>query len=177
MGPIQALLAGNPPAVSGNLKNAEDREEVQKIREHKDALLKAGFAFYKSLSGQFGVLYNRLHIHGADIQAADKAGKLLQIAPLWDQVEHEVSKSGAKHPLLGLQGLPGGFAMPTPQAAPQAGSGLGPGVAPAAIKQAPASAQRQLMAARTMNLQPGAPTSGPAPGQGRLMNQILKPVV
>ena len=35
MGPIQVFLVGIPRLVAGNLKNAEDREEVQKIREHK----------------------------------------------------------------------------------------------------------------------------------------------
>lgn len=177
LGPVQALLAGMPPAVSASLKNHESREDLQKVKKHADTLRKAGFDFYKSLSGQFGVMYNRFHIHPADIQAADKAGKLLAIAPPWEEVEHLVAKSGHKHPLFNAGAPPAGFAIPTPQAPPQASSQLAPGAAPMPIKGPPAGAQRRLMAARVMNMQPGAPTSGPSPGSGRLLNNILKPVV
>ena len=52
--------------------------------------------FYRSLSGQRGVMFNAMRIHPQDIQAADKAGKLLSsVAPDFDLVNHEVGKSRA----------------------------------------------------------------------------------
>jgi hypothetical protein len=172
---MQALIAGNPAAVSAPLKDFGNREEAKIIRKHKDALTDAGFGFYRSLSGDLGVLFNSLHIHPQDLIAADKAGKLQQIAPSWDVVSHAVSKAGIHHPALKATGVPNGLATPTLQAPPQATAAMGSGESP--VPAAPSSVQRKAMAARIGNIQPGAPTSGPFPGAGRILNQIYKPVV
>jgi hypothetical protein len=37
--------------------------------------------------------------------------------------------------------------------------------------------QDKILAQKLSNLPAGAPTSGPKPGEGRLLNQILKPVL
>jgi hypothetical protein len=171
---MQGLLAGSPAALSENLKNSKDKENVKHIQKHAPALREAGFDFYKSLSGQFGVIFNRFYIHPADLQAADKAGKLLQVAPEWDKVDHMLSKSGEKHPVLSAPGPKAAFAAPMAQAAPQMNAQVPPAPLP---KPASSGAQRKLMAARIANVQPGAPTSGPMPGTGRILNNILKPVV
>jgi len=170
---IQAVLAGSPPAVSMQIKGSEDREEVKLVSENKDALLASGMGFYRSLSGEIGVMFNGLKINPQDIQAADKAGKLLSVAPDFDLVNHEVSKSGTNHPVL-RAGRPGAQAAVSVYAAspPQSASGQLPLVPPA-----PASVARKLTAQRVMNLQAGAPTSGASPGAGRLLNSIMKPVV
>ena len=168
---LQALLAGAPPAVSMTLKGSEDRDEVKMLAEHKDELLKAGFAFYRSMSGDLGVMYNSLRIHPQDLQAADKQGKLRALAPDFDLVNHEVAKMGLKHPIH-FATPPTGLAAPTATTPPQAASGALPLTPPPA-----AAVQRKLAQARIMNLQPGAPTSGPEPGGGRLLNQVLKGVV
>jgi hypothetical protein len=178
---IQGLLAGAPPAVSARIKQFEGTQVGKDIVANKDALLAAGFAFYKSRHGDLAVLYNRFHIHGSDIQSADKAGKLQILAPPFEQVDHALAKAGKNHPLLKNPQVPQGFASPTPQAAPQDGSAAAQGnqepqAAPASGGASAALAKR-LQAARLTAVTPGAPTSGPAPGAGRLLNSILKPVV
>lgn len=168
---FQAVLSGSPPAVSMNLKGADDRAEVKLLAENKQALLDAGLMFYRSLSGQRGVMFNAMRIHPQDIQAADKAGKLLAVAPDFDLVNHEVAKLGLKHPVYNAQ-APTGLASPVSTAPPQAQSGQ------LSLMPPPAAAvQRKLAQQRIMSAQPGAPTSGPAPGAGRLLNQVLKPVI
>ena len=167
--PIQALIAGTPPATSMPIEAFKKTPEAETIVKNGDALKQAGFGFYKSLNGHTGVIFNALHIHPQDIQAADKAGKLEQIAPPWNHVAHVISKSGSDHPALLSKGVPAGPATATPVPPPQSATGM---VAPE-----PASAQTKTQTARLMALQPGAPTSGAAPGQGRLLNSILKQVV
>lgn len=168
--PIQALIAGTPPATSMPIKEFNRTDAAKDIVKHADALKAAGFGFYKSLNGDTGVIFNALHIHPQDIQAADKAGKLEQLAPPWNKVSHLISSSGINHPALSGKGIPPAPAAPSPVAPPQAGSGQLP-------QPEPASAQRATQTARLMALRPGAPTSGAAPGQGRLLNSILKPVI
>ncbi len=183
---IQALFAGAPPALSAPVKEftVGKRDEAKLIKENLPALQEAGMGFYQSINKHLGVIFNQLHVHLADLQAADKAGKLTQLAPDFDHINHAVSKSGTQNPVLHVRGVPGGFKSPTPQAPPQMAPGApgqaeGPSMAPpvSAGPPAPASVQRKLNNARLTNLQPGAPTSGPSPGAGRLLNAILKPVV
>jgi len=168
---IQALVAGSPPALSMKLKGNEDRSEVKLVTEHQDALKAAGMGFYKSISGEYGVMFNALRIHPQDLLAADKMGKLLVAAPDFDAVNHAVSKSGLDHPALHASPPPRTPAMPVAaQTAPQMASGkFSPPIA--------AAVARKLIQQRIQNMQPSAPTGGPAPGAGVLTNQILKPVV
>ncbi len=169
---IQAVLVGSPPATSMSIKGSEDREEVALLTKNKDALLGAGFGFYRSLDGKIGVMFNQMRIHAEDLKAADKAGKLRDVAPDFDILNHEVAKAGpAGHPVLSAK-PPTGLASPTAAAPPQAASGSLPLMPPP-----PAAVQRKLAQQRVMNLQPGAPTSGPVPGAGRLLNQVLKQAV
>jgi len=170
---IQAVFAGSPPAVSAPIAEFAKVPEAKLIVKHKDQLLAAGMGFYKSLAGDTGVLFNQLHVHGDDLKAADQAGQLAQIAPSFDQINMAVAKSGANHPVLNAK-VPTGAKAPTPQAAPQINSPMAPQAAP---KAPAAAAQRKLMTARVTNMQPGAPTSGPSPGAGRILNSILKPVI
>jgi len=172
---MQAIFAGNPPAVSASLK--DKRPEFGIIAKNKDALLAAGIGLYRSLSGDTGVLFNQLYINGNDILAADKAGKLLSIAPPVDAVTQAVSKSGTANPVLARNAVPGAFAQPTAVEPPQSASGL---MAVPAATAAPAQnsgLQSKILGARLNAAAPGAPTSGPAPGRGRLLNKILTPVV
>lgn len=168
---VQAVVAGSPPAVSMRIKGSENRDEVKLLSENKDALMSTGMGFYRSMSGEIGVMFNGMRIHPEDLKAADKAGKLLQVAPDFDTVNHEVSKSGTAHPILNAA-PPTGFAPPTAAAPPQSASGALPLSPPP-----PASVARKLAAARVLNTAPGAPTTGPSPGAGRLLNSVLKGVV
>jgi len=165
---MQGLMAGNPAAVSAAIKEFQKRGEAKLLIDNKDLLTRAGMGFYRSISGDLGVIFNQLHIHPDAIQAADKAGQLLSIAPPFDKVNHELSKAGAAHPVLNAQVPSGPASAPVPAPIQSATMPLPP---------PPASAQRKLMGARLANVSPGAPTSGPVAGQGALLRSILKPVV
>jgi len=184
---MQALTAGSPPAVSANIKEFAKNPDAKVLAANKDALLKAGFGFYRSLSGDIGVIFNQLHLHPEDIQAADKAGQLSRIAPPFNAVDHAISKAGTNHPALHAQ-TPGGPASRVSTAPPQFASGLAPaGAGPATgpsgppmplpASGAPPGVQQQAFRAKIAGLNPGAPTSGPAPGAGRLLNSIMRPAV
>lgn len=163
---IQAIFAGAPPAVSTSLKDFANRPEAKLIGDNREQLQAMGIGFYRSLGGDMGVLFNQLRLNGQDLVKADQEGQLQQIAPPFDTVNQEVAVSGDKHPSLSASAPTGGAnatpAAPTPMPAPSS---------------QPASVQNKTATARIKNIQPGAPTSGPAPGAGRIMNQILKPVV
>lgn len=175
---IQAVIAGSPPAVSMALKGSEDREERKLVEDHQEALQEAGMGFYRSLSGALGVMFNGLKIHPDDIVAADRAGKLTAIAPDFDKLNHEVAKSGRAHPVLSANRPVAALPMPLSAATPpQAASGALPMPSQTNVPPAPASVARRLAAQRVLNLQTGAPTSGPAPGAGRILNRVLTPAV
>src|SRR5690349_14744415 len=56
---FMALLSVAPPALSARIgKGHENNPSFGVIKKHKDLLQRAGFGFYKSLSGDFGVIYN-----------------------------------------------------------------------------------------------------------------------
>ena len=181
---MQGLFAGSPPALSANLKEFAHNPTAELIAKNKDDLMRAGIGFYRSLSGDLGVIFNQMHIHPEDLQAADKAGKLLAVAPNFLSIDHEISKSGPNHPLLHISGPPTSAAAPTMKAPPQMASALAatpqappPSSAPGLQTPAVASLQKQVMGLRAKTLSPGSPTSGPAPGAGRILNQILQPSV
>lgn len=161
---MQAIFAGQPPAVSTSIKEFSQRPEAKVIEDNKDAIQRAGVGFYRSMAGDTGVLFNQLHMAGQDLIEADKAGRLLEVAPAFDEVNQAVSMSGEGNPVLGAQ-VPGGaktanISAPAPSPAP-----------------APASVQNKLTTARLKNMSPGSPTSGPQPGAGRVLNSIMKPAI
>jgi len=175
---MMALLAGSPPALSARIgKGHDDNPAFEVIRKHKASLQQAGLGFYKSLSGDFGVIYNSLYIHPEDILAADKAGKLQQVAPPADAVRHAISKSGLANPVLRVNQPPGGPAQRKSLAPPQTASGLLPVPSQGGVGSPSAGVQNRAQSARLKSLSPGSPLSGPSPGAGRLLNQILKPAV
>lgn len=168
---LQALFAGQPPALSTPMAEFEKRPEAKLIADHKDELMKAGVGLYRSIAGDLGVLFNQLHIAGADIQQADKEGRLLEVAPSFDQVNDAIAKSGDQNPVL-TASVPGGpktasTPAPASPAAPMPASGSGQ----------PASVQNKTATARLKNLTPQGPLSGAAPGAGRVLNNILKSAV
>lgn len=167
---VSALLAGDPPALSASLADFAKRPEAQMMATNKDALMAAGIGTYRSLSGDLGVLFNRMYVSPEEIQAADKAGKLGTIAPAFDAVNAQVSKSGENHPVLKRKEVPGGFKTAPAPEPPQTASPVG---MPAPSSEAQLNAQR----ARLKNQAPGGPTSGAKPGAGRLLNSILRPVL
>lgn len=169
---LQAIFAGAPPAVSFGIKAAEKTEEAKIIAKNKDSLQEAGINFYRALSGDTGVVFNSQKISGEDLIAADKAGKLLEIAPAAAKVSQDILSSGANHPALSQGAPPSGPAAPTANVPPQSASVPMPAPSTGAGGQA-----RQKLAARLKNLQPGPPTGGSNPGAGRLLASIMKPVL
>lgn len=177
---LQGIMAGTPPALSVNIKAFEKNPVAELIVKNKDPLMQAGMGFYQSMSGDLGVIYNSLHIHPEDLQAADKAGKLTAIAPPFDSVNAEISKSGLGNPALRPTNVPKAPRGPVLKAPPQSGQMVSPEPAPQpapAVRQATAALQKSVLGVRAKNLQAGGPTSGPAPGAGRLLNSILRPAV
>lgn len=179
---VQAIMAGSPPALSANIKQFSKNPAAELIAKNKDLLMQAGMGFYKSMSGDLGVIFNEFHIHPQDLQAADRAGKLTLLAPPFDSVNHAVSKSGLKNPVLRPLKVPTVPQPPSIKSPPQIAQTAPPPspVMPqpaAPVRQATAALQKQILGARAKNAAVGSPTSGAAPGAGRLLNDILKPVV
>ncbi len=172
---IQGLLAGQPGAVSASLADFANRPEGKLIVANKDPLMKAGMGLYRSSGGDLGVIFNRLFVSDSQIQEADKAGQLTQLAPSFDEVSQTLAASGDRHPVLNhdTANHPTGLA---------AGGPVSPGTPPEITGGAPgapmpAATSPKLIAGKARNIGAGSPTSGPKPGSGRLINQILKPVV
>lgn len=162
-----ALLQGSPPATYGPLKSK--MPEIQTLSKHAQDLKNAGFAAFESESmpGNF-VLFNGLIVKPDEVMQADKAGQLDSVAVPFESLVK--SFDGAKK---GSEETPAEGAPPS-EVAP--GGAIAPSAA-SSVPALPASAQRRTMSARVANLVPGSPTSGPAPGRGRVLNAISKPVV
>lgn len=105
------------------------------------------------------VLFNSLFLTHEQLAAADAAGTLDEIAAPYGEVaasyqqliDEDQAKAGTGKAAPAVPG-----AMPTPP---------------------PASVQNKLATARIDSLEPSSPTSGPAPGQGRILNSLRKVVV
>lgn len=159
---FRALLQGKPPAVSVSIGDAKANPELQAIEAHVESLLYSGFGLYQSKDGQTAVFYNSQFIDGNAIKLADEKGKLDAVAAPYSELKNFFDQN---------IGEAATAAPPTDAAAPAA-------PAPAVAGTPPSSAaQTKLAGARVRNLTPGSPTSGPAPGQGRVLNAILKPTV
>lgn len=166
---MQALVAGQPAAVSGTIADFSKRPEGKLIASNKGPLMQAGMGFYRSLGGDLGVIFNRFYLSDEEIQAADKAGTLAEIAPPFESVNTSTQQAGLNNPSFNHQGPPGGFkTAPVPQV-PQSSTTI--------PNEPPASLQRKAMAAKVSNAKPTGPLSAPAPGAGSLLRDILKPVV
>ena len=164
---IQGLLAGSPAAFSASLTTFAKRPEGKLIGSNIKPLQEHGIGLYRSLDGDTGVLFNQLKISGDQIKAADAAGTLLELAPSFDEVNATVSANGVPE----VAPPTGAAAAPVPTAPQMAQAPL------TGIKPPSAAAQKKMTTARVENVKPGSPTSGPKPGSGRLLNQILKPVI
>lgn len=161
---LQLLMQGSPPATIA--PKDSKFPELKAVGEHLKDLGKAGFGVYQTKDKQNVVFFNGLLVTPDQVKAADEAGTLDQIATPYDQLRAEFN-GGAPE---------AGGAAPTSDATGGVSGGVMSAAAAGGPPAAPA-AQRALTAERVNNLQPGSPTSGPAPGQGRILNSLLKPVV
>lgn len=166
---MQGVLSGAPGAVSATLAQFDKNPSAKIVIANKEPLMRAGVGFYRSLSGDKGVIFNSLHVSGDDLKSADAAGQLESIAPPIEQVDAEIAKAGGANPVLNAE-VPQGMAMGggTPAAGP---------IELSAPKTMAASAQKSLATKRANALTPQGPISGASPGSGRLLNTILRPVI
>lgn len=156
-------MQGSPPATVAP-KDAEF-PELKTVSKHLKDLGAAGFGIYQTKDKSQVVFFNGLFITPDDVKAADKAGTLDKIAVPYADLRTALEGGGAE----------AGGAAPGPEAAGAPNVAAAAPAAPGA--QPDASVDARLNAARITNLNPGAPTSGPAPGSGRLLNNILKPAI
>lgn len=162
---MRALLTGSPPAARIDPKRDSNLPELAIIKENTKPLLEAGFDFYQSKTTPDQVMFNTQFVSKKELEAADKAGKLDTIAPPFDELKSFFD-----------QGISGETA---PADAPADGAAALPAVSntPVALPPQPAGSANKITQARLKNLAVGSPTSGPQPGAGRILNNILKPTV
>lgn len=167
---VQAITAGQPAAFSALLTEFEKLPEAVIIADNKDSLMKAGYSFYRSLDGNFGVVLNQLFVSPDEIKAADQAGTLQEIAPPFTELNAAIGSSGGDNPVLQENARPSGFKIGSAAAAP----------APPSVsksKPPPAGVQKTLASKRSQNMQPTSPTAGAGAGQGNLLRSIMRPVL
>lgn len=148
---MAAILQGTPPAVW--VQRQDQSPEVQVVMQNKDALVDAGFGFLGSKDGQTVAFFNQQFVSPEEMQAADNTGKLKEFATAFSDLKASLSGASSE-------------AAPSASAPPQMGA------------EAPSAGfEKKLATKRLKNLSGGTPSSGPAPGQGRLLNSILSPTV
>jgi hypothetical protein len=154
---MRGLLEGKPAAVS--VQQGVKTPETELVLANVKPLQDAGFGFYLGVDGKTGVLFNTQYLSENELKKADKAGKLADVAPALEEVAGSFDVA-LKNAAAGSQNAPANEsgAIPAP-----AGGSVGP--APAGAVQA-----------RQQKLKTGGPTSGPYPGQGRILNSIATPV-
>jgi len=153
---INSLMSGAPPAVYA--PSDAKIPEIAIIDKYSKELMGAGFAAYGTADGANTVLFNQLFVTSDEIKAADEAGTLLgQLAVPYEELAagYEGAKLKEGEEPSEVQTVPAG-GMPAP---------------------ASSATDKKLTTARLQNVAIGSPTSGPAPGQGRILNSALKPVV
>lgn len=150
--PIMAgLLNGAPPAVYTPVGSKS--EEISIVLKHGKELNAAGFGFFRDEKNKLDVFYNSKFLDPKLIEAAAKKNKIPEVASdlatVTAQLNGAAGEAGGVTPTPSAGGMPSGAVLPdTP-----------------------------VNTARLGNLQPGAPTSGPMPGSGRILNSIVKPVI
>jgi hypothetical protein len=160
------LLQGKPAAVS--IDKNDPSPESALIGENQPALFEAGFGFYPARDGVTHVMFNTQYVSQQDIEKADASGKLEEVAVPFGELQASFEVAAGRAASEGSAPASG----EAPAAAPEAGG-------PAQVAPAPpaASLDKKLATARIKNLAPGGPSSGPVPGQGRILNSILAPTV
>lgn len=166
---FQGIIAGEPAAFSVPIAGFENSPEGKLITANKDPLLKAGMGFYRSLGGDIGAIFNRMFLADTEIQTADKEGRLTEVAPPLSEVNQMISQSGQANPVLQDKPRPTGLKSAGP-AAPAPGPTVPP-------NQLANKSPARAIQAKMRNLDVGSPTEGAKPGAGRVLNQILKPVL
>jgi len=153
---MRGLLEGAPAAVWAPI--GTKGPEIATVLKHGPELIKAGFGFYRDEKSKLDLFFNRRFITPELIEAAAKKGKLKEVASPLAEVSAAIN---------GAVGEPAGVVEP-------GGAGA---VGPVGASGPSILAETPVNTARLNNLQPGSPTSGPQPGAGRVLNNIIKPTI
>jgi hypothetical protein len=192
---ITDLVKGYPvlkPILTGELPGVRVQAGVYypkawELAEEMDRLFEAGLDIYIASDGS-QVLYNPSQLEEAALQKADKEGVLTQVIPDYQEVTGEapVKPSPAIQKKMDefytqIYGAPFGGSAPGGAALPPGGGDLSAdlvalanGGAQAAMPTLAPQAQAAMAKGRALNMQVGAPTSGPSPGSGRVINNLAK---
>lgn len=160
---VYGLLNGAPPAVY--VERTRKDPEIQTVVKHQKELVDSGFGFYQTKNGKYTVFYNGAYVSPDELKKEDAAGTLTETVAYYGDVKQTFDSAlGGTAPESGGAPLPGEPAAATPAATA--------GGSPPSSR-----VQNTLATARVNNLNPGSPTSGPVPGRGRILNNVLKSAI
>jgi hypothetical protein len=154
---MKGLLEGAPPAVWTPI--GTKGPEVETVLKNGPALNKAGFGFFRDEKEGLDVFYNSRFISPELVKAAAKKGKIKDVASPLAEVSAQIYGAVGETPGVSTPGQP-----------PAA-------VAASSVTAATGLPDTPVNTARLNNVQPGSPTSGPSPGAGRILNNIIKPTI
>ena len=159
--PIQAVLAGNPPAVWADTENPGAGAVF--IAQNLPSFGQLGLGLYRAPDK--AVLFNQQVLSPEQVKQMDASGELDSVAPPIESF----------FPNLPTEAQASEGTMPSPDAAvaPEAVSGAAGGI-PAGLPGGIPPAAPKATAMRLEQLQPKAPSQRPAPGQGLVLNGLLR---
>lgn len=183
---VQWLSIGEPPAV--RIEPGQYFPELEPIGQHLPEIIEGGLDAWKSKGGEL-VLFNPLFIDPGELQLAEESGKLDQLVPTYAELSGSDPQpipddkfSGMLEAQDDLQrrlqelSAPDESTETPPQSSAPIVADLTSG-GQVSAPPPPSPAQTRIAQTRLKQLQPGAPTSGPAPGAGRLLNGLLRRTV
>lgn len=170
---VEWLSVGEPPAI--RVEPGQYFPELEPLAKNLPETLKAGLDLYKAQNGD-SVFFNPLFMSEQELQLADQEGKLEQLVPSYSELSgstpQEVSPEKFDELLRTSEDVQSRLhSLTTPEDMEKEPAPA----ASAAVR--PATTPEPVTTQRVKALQPGAPTSGPAPGAGRLLNAIIRKAV
>ena len=133
-----------------------DYPRGDELSQHAQTLIDIGLGVYIDKQ-QNSVVFNPVVVSVEEVEKAGEAGELEQLFPEYGKLTGETPTNSSAAPMNSASVLP-----PSPSGA---------------IPKQTASAANSTNNARLKNMTPGAPTSGPFPGAGRVVNTLAKRAV
>lgn len=150
--PVFAGLLQGAPAGLWVETGSKAPEAVLAVKNGKK-LNEIGLFFDRSKEEGVDIIFNAQYLSPQLVESAKKKGKLKEITSPLSEVSAQLN--GAASPEAG-----GGALLAAGTPGPSGG-----------LPETPINTQR------LENLQPGSPTSGPLPGQGRVLSSLMKPTI